>query len=154
MEAIWGMGSTVSSYNSSSAFQIGAPGGRGVGQREDSHATARRDLADRIEDHLSTSLTNAEEILQDNRIYVLAIAHALETHKTLSGEDIEAIMNGTEGPLVDGRIYADGEYQQQLEAYHEEVVQLRRGQTAIVITLPPVPDREDERYEAAADRAD
>ncbi|MDN5857984.1 MAG: AAA family ATPase [Pseudonocardia sp.] len=153
MEAIWGMGSTVSSYNSSSAFQIGTPGGRGVGQREDAQSTARRDLADRIEDHLATSLTNAAEILRANRSYVLAIAHALETHKTLSGEDIEAIMNGAEGQLVDGRIYADGEYQRQLEAYHEEVVQLRRGQTATVIALPPVPDREDGTQQVAAGRA-
>ncbi|MGI5126496.1 AAA family ATPase [Pseudonocardia sp. CA-107938] len=152
MEALWGMGTTVSSYQSASAFQIGTPGGRG--HDDDATASARRALADRIEDHLSTSLRNAEEILRDNRMYVLAIAHALETHKTLSGEDIEAIMSGTEGPLVDGRIYADPEYQRQLEAYHDEVVQLRRGQTAKVITLPPVPEHEEEPTQAAASRAD
>ena len=38
---------------------------------------------------------------------MLAIAHALETHKTLTGEDIEAVVEGREGPLVDGRIYAE-----------------------------------------------
>jgi hypothetical protein len=147
------MGTTVSSYQSASAFQIGMPGGRKP--EEDATATARRALADRIEDHLATSLVNAEEILRDNRLYVLAIAHALETHKTLSGEDIEAIMSGTEGPLVDGRIYGDPEYQQRLEAYHAEVVRLRRGQTAAVITLPPVPGHDDEEStQAAATRTD
>ncbi|SHK82064.1 ATPase family associated with various cellular activities (AAA) [Pseudonocardia thermophila] len=151
MEALWGMGSTVTSYQSSSAFQIGMPGGRG--HRED-EPNARQALADRIEDHLSASLKRAGEILQENRAYVLAIAHALETHKTLSGEDIEAIMTGTVGPLVDGRIYTDPDFQRQLEEYHEEVVKLRRGQTATVVQLPQVPELEGAAHQAAAERQD
>ena len=95
-------------------------------------------------------MKQAERILRDNRIYVLAIAHALEAHKTLSGEDVEAIMNGTVGPLVDGRIYADPAYQEELERYHTEVAGVRRGETARVVALPPVPDREPEASEAAS----
>jgi cell division protease FtsH len=149
MEGVWGMGSTVSSYRTSTKLAIGTPGGRGIGHREDEEAEARRALADRIEDHLAQSLRTAEQILRDNRIYVLAIAHALEAHKTLSGEDVEAIMNGTEGPLVDGRIYADPEYQEELERYHTEVAGVRRGETTKVIALPPVPERESPASEAA-----
>jgi len=149
MEAIWGMGSTVSSYAASTKFALGTPGGRGTGHREDPDAEARRDLADRIEDHLEQSLARAEEIVRDNRILVLAIAHALEAHKTLSGDDVDAIMSGSQGPLVDGRVYADPTYQEELERYHADVAGVRRGETTRVITLPPVPEREDATSEAA-----
>ena len=30
---------------------------------------------------------------------MLAVAHALETHKTISGDDVVAIVEGTVGPL-------------------------------------------------------
>ena len=150
MEAVWGMGSTVSSYIASTKLSTGTPGGRGAGNREDPEAVARRALADRIEDHLAQSLVHAEDILRDNRILVLAIAHALESHKTLSGEDVEAIMSGTQGPLVDGRIYADPAYQAQLETYHATVSGVRRGEKTRVVALPPVPDTDDPRSEAAA----
>src|SRR2546430_11627290 len=40
--------------------------------------------------------------LRDNERDVLALAHALETHKTLSGEDVTAVLAGGHGPLVDG----------------------------------------------------
>ena len=49
---------------------------------------------------------------------MLAVAHALETHKTVTGEDIDAIIEGTHGPLIDGRIYHDPTFQAQLEEYH------------------------------------
>src|SRR6202034_4090227 len=64
-------------------------------------------LADRIEDNLSLLLVKAEEILRDNERYVLAMAHALETHKTLSGEDVTAVFEGGRGPLVNGAPYGD-----------------------------------------------
>ena len=38
--------------------------------------------------------TEAEAILRENRAGVLAVAHALETHKTLTGEDVEAVLDG------------------------------------------------------------
>jgi hypothetical protein len=51
-------------------------------------------------------LSRAEEILKENKFKVLALAHALETHKTISGDDVIAVMNGEKGPLVDGRPYS------------------------------------------------
>ena len=79
---------------------------------------ARHALADRIEDNLGTLLTQAEGILRENERYVLALAHALETHKTLSGEDVTAVFDGGRGPLVDGSPYVDDEFIAQLREYH------------------------------------
>ena len=44
-------------------------------------------------------------MLVEDRRYVLAIAHALETHKTITGEDIDAIFEGGRGPTLDGAVY-------------------------------------------------
>jgi cell division protease FtsH len=101
MEGYWGMGKTVSS--AASAGRSGAaPGG----------------LADRIEDNLGVLLVRAEEILRDNERHVLALAHALETHKTLSGEDVTAVFGGGRGPLVNGAPYADDAFIARLRDYH------------------------------------
>src|SRR5215475_10096700 len=103
MEGFWGMGTTVSSYSSARRLEVGAPGGGRPGAKgEDPSMRARNALADRIEDNLSTLLTKTEVILRDNERHILALAHALETHKTLSGEDVTAVLEGTTGPLVDG----------------------------------------------------
>ena len=57
----------------------------------------------------STSCSSgSRELLEDDRDHVLAVAHALETHKTISGEDIAAIVEGTSGPLVDGAVPRPG----------------------------------------------
>jgi cell division protease FtsH len=92
-----------------------APAGTG-GDRGSMPGMAR--LADRIEENLSRLLVRAEEILRENERHVLSVAHALETHKTLSGEDITAIFDGTRGPLVDGTPYADDEFIARLREYH------------------------------------
>jgi hypothetical protein len=75
-------------------------------------------LGDRIEDNLRTLLTEEEKILAKNRIKVLALAHALEIHKTISGEDVTAVMTGVKGPLVDGTPYASKRNLAQIEKYH------------------------------------
>ena len=95
-----------------------AAGGRLARRRRGRHAEegpgrrgeARRALADRIEDNLTTLLDRIEEIIRENRNHVLALAHALETHKTLSGEDVVAVLEHTQGPLVDGTPYADAAF--------------------------------------------
>ncbi len=104
MEGHWGMGSTISSHASNRRNEVGAPGGnRG---KDDGTKDLRMALGDRIENNLSTLLGRAEDILKENKFKVLALAHALETHKTISGDDVIAVMNGEKGPLVDGRPYA------------------------------------------------
>ena len=138
MEGFYGMGQTVSSLSTGQRLQLGAPGGRGKGSQEESHEKARRLLADRIEDNLSTLLTQAEGILRDNERHVLALAHALETYKTLSGEDVDAVFEGQRGPLVDGTPYADDEFIARLREYHLAAQRAHREHSVPQLPLPVV----------------
>ena len=107
MEGFWGMGTTVSSYSTAKRLEVGSPGGGRGGalkKGQDPEAHVRHALADRIEDQLTRLLDRTEQILVENRSQVLALAHALETYKTLSGEDVVAVLEHTRGPLVDGRV--------------------------------------------------
>ncbi|GAA4713739.1 AAA family ATPase [Pseudonocardia yuanmonensis] len=151
MEGFWGMGSTVSSYSSARRLEVGAPGGgRGApGKDGSTEEVLRRALADRIEDHLDTLLDKAAEILAENRSAVLAIAHALETHKTLTGEDVEAVLTGRQGPTIDGRIYADPDFLAQLEEYHAAAAGAHRAHAPVRLALPAIRDREEGSSAAA-----
>jgi cell division protease FtsH len=150
MEGFWGMGSTVSSYSTAKRLEVGAPGGGQDGKKKgaDPETELRRALADRIKDKLAGLLTHAERLLLDNRREVLSLAHALETHKTLTGEDVEAVLEGRAGPLVDGRPYGDPAFVRSLEAYHLAAVSAPQGHRHVLFALP-APPRQDERHEVA-----
>jgi cell division protease FtsH len=139
MEGYWGMGSTVSSYSTARRLEVGSPGGGrgGPPKGESTEKVLRAALADRIEDQLADLLEKAEAILRDNRAGVLAIAHALETHKTLTGDDIEAVLDGREGITVDGSVYSDPQFAAQLEDYHAAAAGAHRGHTTVKLALPP-----------------
>ena len=77
-----------------------------------------------------------EDLLKANRISVLAVAHALETHKTVTGDDIEAIIEGRPGPLIDGRVYADPEFARVVEEYHAQAISAHQGHGDFEIALP------------------
>jgi len=140
MEGFWGMGNTVSSYSTARRLEVGSPGGGQVGQKKgNAEAEMRRALADRIEDNLDRLLRQVSDILRDNRGEILCIAHALETHKTLTGEDIAAIFEHSEGPLVDGRPYGDAGFVRQLEEYHASAVQAHREHSKVRMTMPAAP---------------
>jgi ATP-dependent Zn protease len=142
MEGFWGMGTTVSSYSTAKRLEVGSPGGGRGGalkKGQDAEAMARRALADRIEDNLTTLLDRTAEILVENRNDVLALAHALETHKTLSGEDVVAVLDHTQGPLVDGRPYGDDEFMASLNTYHQAAARAHREHSADKLSMPPVP---------------
>ena len=49
-------------------------------------------------------------LLEENRLQVLAVAHALERFKTITGEDVLAIIDGRPGPFIDGRRYHTDEF--------------------------------------------
>ncbi|HEY7102668.1 MAG TPA: AAA family ATPase [Mycobacteriales bacterium] len=138
MEGFWGMGSTVSSYSTAQRLQVGSPGG-GAARREGEkpEAMLRRALADRIEDKLGDLLVRAEALLAENRAQVLALAHALEIHRTLTGDDVEAVIEGREGETVDGSAYRDPEFAARLEDYHTAAVGAHRGHSRMPIALPP-----------------
>jgi hypothetical protein len=137
------MGSTVSSYSTAKRLEVGAPGGGRGGTRkkgQDPEAEVRRALADRIEDKLSALLTRTEEILRENQNQVLALAHALETYKTLSGDDVVAVLEHQRGPLVDGTPYGDAAFLSQLRDYHQAVARAHLDHSQVQLTMPvPVP---------------
>ena len=135
MEGHWGMGSTVSSHASNKRFEVGAPGG-GKEKRGDAAKEMRRSLADRIEGNLATLLTKAEKLLKENRDQVLSLAHALEVHKTLSGEDVAAVIDGVVGPMVDGRPYTKSKNIKILENYHESAMRAHKDHNSPSIQLP------------------
>jgi cell division protease FtsH len=64
------------------------------------------------------------------------VAHALEAHKTITGQDVEAIIEGRPGPLVDGRPYVRPEFLADAEAYHEVAAAAHVAQSSIEIPLP------------------
>jgi cell division protease FtsH len=138
MEGYWGMGATVSSYSTARRLEVGSPGGgRGGPQKgENTEAVLRKALADRIEDHLAGLLERAQDILRDNRLCVLALAHALETHKTLSGEDVEAVLEGRRGATIDGTVYGDPEFMAKLEEYHTAAAGAHRSHASIKLAMP------------------
>jgi cell division protease FtsH len=138
MEGYWGMGSTVSSYSTAQQLEVGAPGGRQQKGKE-SGPDMRHALADRIEDNLGTLMRQTEEILRDNRSHVLALAHALETHKTLSGEDVAAVFEKTKGPLVDGTPYGDPDFITALESYHMDAARAHRDHSQDRLRMPAAP---------------
>ncbi len=134
MEGHWGMGSTISSHASNRRFEVGAPGGgKGPDQND---RELRRDLSDRIEDNLNQLLEKAELLLKQNKKEVLALAHALETYKTLPGDDVAAVINCEVGTLADGRPYADASFMKEIEAYHKACVSAHREHRAPEIPLP------------------
>jgi ATP-dependent Zn protease len=145
MEALWGMGSGISSLAALQALGIaaGTPetrGGGGIGFSAAPKAAADRSgvghLGERIESLLAGLLERAERILAENRHEVLALAHALETHKTLTGDDVIAVIEKRRGPLIDGTLYQGPEPAGDLESYHEAAVSAHEGHTNVQIGLP------------------
>jgi cell division protease FtsH len=139
MEGFWGMGSTVSSYSTARRLEVGAPGGGQGGRKkkgQDPETEMRHALADRIEDNLTSLLQRVEEILRENRAAILSLAHALETHKTLTGDDVVAVIDGTAGPLVDGRPYSSRDFLQLLEDYHAIAAAAHRTHSTVAMSMP------------------
>jgi hypothetical protein len=138
MAGYWGMGNTIASHEVKRQFGIGGGGGPG-GDDDQEQKLLRSELGDQVETTLTTLYEQVEQLLRDNRLQVLAIAHALETHLTITGDDVSAIVDGTEGPFIDGAGYYRPESVDKLEAYHEAVLEYRRRG---VEELPPLPEIE------------
>jgi cell division protease FtsH len=142
MEGFWGMGSTVSSYSTAKRLEVGSPGGGQGGRNkkgQDPEAEMRRALADRIEDNLNGLLVRVEEIITEDRDRVLSLAHALETYKTLTGEDVVAVIERQPGPFVDGRPYADASLIERLEDYHRKAAVAHVEHSQSALSMPEIP---------------
>lgn len=152
MEAYAGMGHTVASH-----YVTKAGTARQRGQSVET-GTDRQWLetpfGQRVEKQLQELLKRVAVILRRDRLMVLAVAHGMERHKTISGEDITAILQGTVGPVVDGRIYHDPAFRAQLEAYHRSALAAHKEVAQVKIALPlPAPIPEPEQLAAARPRS-
>ena len=130
MEGLWGMGGTYGTY-----AVTRAPGSAMQVADGTDRALLDSPLGHRVEALLADLAERTEQLLTENRRHVLAVAHALELHKTISGEDVAAVIEGSSGPVVDGREYAD--FTEALETYHAQVVAAHEGREH-VLELPSV----------------
>jgi hypothetical protein len=137
MEGYWGMGRTVSSHGVTQKVGIGGGGRPGKGEGGSSEKDILdTGLGERIESKLEELLLRTGELLAENRQAVLAVAHALETHKTVTGDDVQAVIEGQTGPLIDGRVYRDSAFMATAEAYHARAVAAHKGHGQMDVALP------------------
>ncbi|MGI5288739.1 AAA family ATPase [Nonomuraea polychroma] len=157
MESYWGMGSGVTSLPALQELEIMGgkavrkplPGGGSIGITEREPSRKEPDLTpdvlgERIEFNLVRLLEKTEQLLQEHRREVLCVAHALETHKTLNGDDVVAIIRREPGPLIDGTIYASDELYDELEDYHRDAARAHKEHSRIDRDLPGVVEQQAE----------
>jgi ATP-dependent Zn protease len=134
MEAFSGMGSTVASHSVTKAVaaqQLGQSVETGTDRQ-----WLETPFGARVEARLEELLQRVTKLLVADRIWVLALAHAMEHRKTISGEDVSAIMNGTVGPTVDGGAYHDRKVQRKLEEYHRAALVAHKETSKPKIPFP------------------
>jgi ATP-dependent Zn protease len=130
------MGPTLRAFNASSVVNSGLVlGGTPLVQG----MSPEGEFAQAIEIRLKELYERAREVLAANRHEVLSVTHALEMHKTISGEDVAAIIEGRVGPLVDGTLYATKEMKKQLEAYHAAALAAHKVRDGRPPALPELP---------------
>jgi cell division protease FtsH len=133
MEAFHGMGETIASH----AVTVASIGGRGITAEDGTDRQfLETEMGRRVEANLRRLFDKVTTLLDDDRAHVLAVAHALETHKTISGEDVAAIIEGHQGPLVDGRSYHGDDVVSEIASYHDAVVVARKEMTRVALPLP------------------
>ncbi len=130
MESRWGMGQNVAMIITPDWHT------QQMGKQGEDLAVNRGHIAERVEGNLVTLLERARAILVAHRRDVLCLAHALESNKTLTGDDVKAVFERRPGTLIDGRPYADDDFYQEIEAYHRAAVIAHMNHTAIRLTMP------------------
>jgi ATP-dependent Zn protease len=137
MEGYWSMGDSIVSH---SVTKAGLRGGAQALETGTDRNMWDGEFGKRVEAKLQDLYIKTWDLLEENRRHVLAVAHALETVKTITGEDVAAVVDGTVGPLVDGRPYQDAVFVEELEAYHEACVAAQNQHSDVAATVPiPVP---------------
>src|SRR5262249_15341771 len=107
-------------------------------------------IGQRVEDNLNRLLRRTHTLIERERDTVMRLAHALEEHKTLAGEDVVAVIELRQGTRVDGTQYADPEFVAQIEDYHSRMLSAHQEgiqrveldppvRTALVSTASPMP---------------
>ena len=135
MEAYTGMGSSLGSH---AVTKFGITVGRSALAAEDGtdRNLLETEVGRRVERLLQDFYERTQALLEGNRREVLAVAHALETSKTISGEDVAAIIEGVQGPIVDGRAYRRDDFEGAAEAYHREAVAAHKEHAKVTTPLP------------------
>jgi hypothetical protein len=156
MEGRWGMGGQVGSFSATLAAQNAHPILDGTDRN-----VLETALGKRAEARLTELAERTGALLQENRVSVLAVGHALETHRTLSGQDITAVMNREQGPVVDGRPYGDPDFVAELEAYHQSAASIHGEKSSLPLPVPvtrrhtpeltPFPNTAEHRAEPSED---
>ena len=93
-------------------------------------------FGDKVEEKMQELFARACRLIVENERWVMAVGHALEGYKTISGEDIDAIFDGTEGPLVDGAWYHSDDFMTQYRAYHAAALTAHKKQIRLELPLP------------------
>jgi ATP-dependent Zn protease len=121
MEGFWGMGSTIASH--AIIQRAGVHGGGPTQKPGDLNKDLLSgSLAQRVEDNLNRLLRRTHTLIERERDTILRVAHALEEHKTLAGEDIVAVIEQEQGTVADGTIYRDPEFVAEIDRYHERML--------------------------------
>jgi cell division protease FtsH len=138
MEGLWGMGGQYGSYAATRAPHEAHP----VADGNDRNVL-ETEFGRRVEANLAALAERTGDLLAQNRASVLAVGHALELHKTISGQDVTAIIDGEVGPVVDGRPYHEPEFAAELEAYHLRAVAAHLGDRSLPMPVPVPRDSAD-----------
>jgi ATP-dependent Zn protease len=137
MEGYWGMGSTIACHGVTQRVGIGGGGRPGEkGKGPDSQDLLHGDLGARIEANLADLLARTDSLVANNRREILAVSHALETHKTVTGDDVIAVIEGRQGPLIDGRVYSNPAFLADAEAYHHRALEAHMQHSHVDLPLP------------------
>lgn len=139
-----GMGETLSAYHVISRALSDQPTDVQIAEE------MRRTLAQRVEARLQELYQEVLTLLTERRHEVLALAHALETYRTVNGRDAVAVLEGSVGDIIDGRVYGTEEMRAALEAYHAAVFHARRDGGEIAMALPAAAPRVPRAEEIAA----
>ena len=93
-----------------------------------------------VDAKLASLRDQTSDLLGESRVDVLAVAHALEMHKTITGDDVAAVIEGKVGSTVDGRPYADPAFRQMLEHYHAAAERAHKDHSGLTTPIPvPIP---------------
>jgi ATP-dependent Zn protease len=135
MLAYYAMGDTIAARS----VNLGAMRGGQPMETGTDRAMFDTEFGRQVEATLQRLYETTSQLLEENRIEVLSVAHALEAHRTITGDDVAALIEGTQGTLVDGRPYQDPVFRQQLLDYHEASLRAHREYAAVEGDLPKAP---------------
>lgn len=106
------------------------------GSGDDLSDHQRQEFDQRVEAKLQELYQRTFELIDANRWFLAAIAHALQQHHTITGEDIDAIYKGHVGPTLDGSVYRSEGFLEQYGAYLASAQEAHEAQGQIRVLMP------------------